>query len=132
MGLKLKAPSTTKQERSRLQRAEAKQIEARLKKMGLTATMRSGRVNAWKGDTFVVSFYWVTNKGWRMDLAQPTLYAKSDLDPAMDEIKTALHARDEADKAWAEFAKTRSEKAWKQYQGVLAAHYLRHWAGTTP
>lgn len=123
--------STTKQERSRLQRAEAKDIEKRLKAVGLTVTVRSGRVHAWKGDTFVVSFYWVKNKGWRMDLAQPTLFTKSDLNPAMDELRITLHAREEADKAWAEFAKTRSEKAWKQYQGVLAAHYLRHWAGTT-
>jgi hypothetical protein len=112
-------------ERNRLQRAEAKVIADRLKELGLDVSIRAGAVAAWKNRRYVVSFRWVAKKGWRMDLAHPYLYAKTDLDIALDEVRAITQACEDIDKTWEAFAKGHSEKAWKAYQGTLAAHYLR-------
>ena len=112
--------------RLRLQRKEAELIETRLKKMGYHTSRRAdGTIHAWVLGNWAFSFRWETKKGWRLDIPQPIIWSRHDLQTALDEIETTLHHSKQAEEAWRNFAMCKSNKTWMAYQGVMAAHFAR-------
>ena len=112
--------------RLRLKRRESDLIESRLKKIGFRTSRSDGMVHAWSKDGhWTCSFRWLVKKGWRLDISQPIIWSRHDLQTALDEIETTRHHDKLTEEAWRVYTKCRSDKAWMAYQGMMAAHFAR-------
>mgnify|MGYP001259460382 CR=1 FL=1 len=117
-------------DRQRLQRQLTEKIGKRFEDLGYVVKIRGYQaVHIYKkvGDEleWAAAFYWVTKKGWRLDLAQPFCYTNYDLDTAVEDFKATQEAIAAADAAWNEYNNKRNEANWRKYQGAMAAHQTR-------
>ena len=118
----------TKPDRKRIDRTAGLDIKTRFEKAGFKVQQFTDRIYIWDDKVFVGEVLWVTNVGWRMSLAQPVLHTLADTDAAVDHAKVVRRGVALADEKWKVFARTKSEKAWAAYMGVLAAHYMGQFA----
>ena len=114
----------------RLKATDAEEIAEQFRAKGMTVVVRPPYVHIWdkmNGDVAVAQLKWVPRKGWVLQTEHPILNMKEDVPLAVDEVQASIRAAQDADKAFQQFLVTRSDKAWKVYQGTLAAHYMRHY-----
>ena len=111
--------------KNRVLRKHTGDIAKRLEALGLQVRQGPGRVWAWRGKEVVASFWWSSDFGWQMDLRSPPIMTSGDLDPAFHEIQRTMKARKRISDAWGRYAATKSEQAFMEYQGELAAYWLK-------
>lgn len=118
----------TQPERKRLDRSNGAAIRAAFEKAGFKVRQQAQRIFLWDDKTFVGEVAWVTHVGWRLYLAHPVLHTPASLDEAVDHLKVVRRAVVLSEEKWRVFARTKSEKAWQAYMGVLAAHHMGQFA----
>lgn len=114
------------EQRRRLGKQDTELIVNRLRELGLTVSRRIHIIHGWAGTAYVCGFYWVEHEGWRLDLAQPIVFTRRDLDSALGEIRLAMEASRDLRALHEEYKKEKTEKSWRKYQGALAAYRMRY------
>jgi hypothetical protein len=120
-------------ERKRVSLKDAELLKDRLAQEGFKVTIRhdGSTVYAWNtDDDFACAFYWVKGIGWRFDVAQPYIFTHADVDFAVDELHRSQTASKKVREMWEKYRTRRTERAWENYQGTLAAHNFRQLGGS--
>jgi len=73
----------------------------------------------------VASLWWMTRKGWRLDLAQAIVHTHHDLETVAIDLETTTRALADIEATWNQYAEDRTDDNWKRYQGAVAAHQVR-------
>ena len=121
-------------ERMRVQKSEVTLLEEKLENLGIDFMYirpTGEKINVYdKAWNHVVGFYWSKADKktgapgrWVMQLTLP-VHSHGDLDTALSEFKRMHTLTTEATEAWQRFQRTKSEKAWAEYMGIMAALYM--------
>jgi len=124
--------------RRRLQRGDAKLIANALTAKGFLVEKTTLRVEASCPETqqYICGFYWkpatpatetqpATPSGWRFDISLADVFSVKDLKIAITEAHRVRNLVGHSRVAWQTYIKTRSSKRWAEYQGIIAALFLR-------